>query len=160
MSPDDLTRVMQILVYFVIALVLGQTASLQKREQLKSKQAENLAAIGRALSAVAHDMKTPLIAIGGFANLIKKHLLPGNPDCGKLDIIISETARLEGMVKDMLDFSRPLDLNRIEVDMRSLIDECLAIVEENAKAQTGLSETGETTISNRLKSQRKSSLKV
>jgi cell division protein FtsB len=60
----------------------------------------------------------------------------------------------------MLDFSRPLDLNRIEVDMRSLIDECLAIVEENAKAQTGLSETGETTISNRLKSQRKSSLKV
>ena len=135
MSPDDLTRVMQILVYFVIALVLGQTASLQKREQLKSKQAENLAAIGRALSAVAHDMKTPLIAIGGFANLIKKHLLPGNPDCSKLDIIISETARLEGMVKDMLDFSRPLDLNRVEVDISSMIDECLAIVEENAKTQ-------------------------
>ncbi len=133
MSPDDLTRVMQIVVYFVIALVLGQTASLQKREQLKAERAENLAAIGRALSAVAHDMKTPLIAIGGFANLIKKHLLPGNPDCGKLDIIISETARLEGMVKDMLDFSRPLDLNRSEVDIRSMIDECLAIVEENAK---------------------------
>jgi len=135
MSPDDLTRIMQILVYFVIALVLGKTASLQKREQLKSKQAENLAAIGRALSGVAHDMKTPLIAIGGFANLIKKHLLPGNPDCGKLDIIVSETARLEGMVKDMLDFSRPLDLNRSEVDIRSMLDECLAIVEENAKTQ-------------------------
>ena len=135
MTPDDLTRIMQIVVYFVIAVVLGKTASLQKREQLKAKQAENLAAIGRALSAVAHDMKTPLIAIGGFANLIKKHLLPDNPDCSKLDIIISETARLEGMVKDMLDFSRPLDLNRIEVDIRSMIEECLAIVEENAKTQ-------------------------
>jgi signal transduction histidine kinase len=135
MSPDDLTRIMQIVVYFVIAIVLGETASLQKREQLKAKQAENLAAIGRALSGVAHDMKTPLIAIGGFANLIKKHLLPDNPDCSKLDIIISETARLEGMVKDMLDFSRPLDLNRTEVDIRSIIDECLAIVEENAKTQ-------------------------
>ena len=135
MSPDNLTRVMQIVVYFVIAIVLGKTASLQKREQLKAKQAENLAAIGRALSAVAHDMKTPLIAIGGFANLIKKHLLPGDPDCSKLDIIISETARLEGMVKDMLDFSRPLDLNCIEVDIRSMIDQCLAIVEENAKTR-------------------------
>jgi signal transduction histidine kinase len=135
MSPEDLTRVMQIVAYFVIALVLGETASLQKREHLKAKQVENLAAIGRALSAVAHDMKTPLIAIGGFASLIKKHLLPGNPDSSKLDIIISETARLEGMVKDMLDFSRPLDLNRIEVDIRSMIDECLAIVAENAKTQ-------------------------
>ncbi len=35
----------------------------------------------------------------------------------------------------MLDFSRPLDLNRVEVDIRSMIDECLAIVEENAKTQ-------------------------
>ncbi len=134
LTPGDLTRIMQIVAYFVIAVVLGGTAGLQKLEQLKAKQAENLAAIGKSLSAVAHDMKTPLIAIGGFANLIKKHLLPGNPDCGKLDIIISETARLEGMVKDMLDFSRPLELNRVEVDICSMVNECLAIVEENAKA--------------------------
>ncbi|MGO9372212.1 MAG: sensor histidine kinase [Syntrophobacteraceae bacterium] len=135
MAPDNLTRIMQLLVYFVIALVLGETVSLQKRDQLKARQAENLAAIGKSLSGVAHDMKTPLIAIGGFANLVKKHLLPGNPDCSKLDIIISETARLEGMLKDMLDFSRPLALNRIEVEARSMINECLAIVEENAKSQ-------------------------
>ncbi len=90
----------------------GKVASLQKREQLKAEQAENPAAIGRSLSAVAHDMKTPLIAIGGFANLIEKHFLPGNPDCNKLDIIVGETARLEGMVKNTLDFSRPLELIR------------------------------------------------
>jgi len=135
LNPDGLTRVMQLVVYFVIAVVLGKTASRQKRDQLKAKQAENLAALGKSLSAVAHDMKTPLIAIGGFAGLIKKHLPPGNPDRSKLDIIISETARLEGMVKDMLDFSRPLDLNRVEVDICSTINECLAIVEENAKIQ-------------------------
>ncbi len=134
MSPGDLTRIMQIAVYLVVAVVLGKVVSLQKREQLKAKQAENLAAIGKSLSAVAHDMKTPLIAIGGFANLIKKHLLPDNPECSKLGIIISETARLEGMVKDMLDFSRPLELNRIEVDIYSMINECLAIV-ENATSQ-------------------------
>jgi two-component system, NtrC family, sensor histidine kinase HydH len=134
MAPDDLTRIMQIAVYLVIAVVLGKVVSLRKREQSKAKQAENLAAIGRSLSAVAHDMKTPLVAIGGFANLIKRHLPAGNPDGCKLDIIINETARLEGMVKDMLDFSRPLDLNRIEVDIYSMINECVAIV-ENAKSQ-------------------------
>ncbi|HYA40480.1 MAG TPA: ATP-binding protein [Syntrophobacteraceae bacterium] len=134
-NPDGLIRVMQLVVYFAIAVVLGKTASRQKREQLKAKQAENLAAIGKSLSAVAHDMKTPLIAIGGFANLIRKHLPPGNPDRSKLDIIISETARLESMLKDMLDFSRPLDLNRVEVDIYSTINECLSIVGEDAGTQ-------------------------
>jgi len=60
---------------------------------------------------------------------------PGNPDCAELDITISETARLEGMVKDMLDFFRPLALNRVEVDICSMVEECPAIVEENAKSQ-------------------------
>jgi two-component system, NtrC family, sensor histidine kinase HydH len=135
LTPDDLNRIVQIVAYLVIAAVLGKTASLQKQEQLKAKQVENLAAIGKSLSAVAHDMKTPLIAIGGFANLVRKHLPPGNCDSSRLDIIISETARLEGMVKNMLDFSRPLCLDPAEVDVCSMINECLTIVEENAKAQ-------------------------
>ncbi|MGC9194912.1 MAG: histidine kinase dimerization/phospho-acceptor domain-containing protein [Syntrophobacteraceae bacterium] len=106
-SAGDLTRMMQILDYLLIAIVLGKTVAIQKREQMKAKQAENLAVLGSSLAAVAHDMKTPLVAIGGFAGLLKKHLLPGSPDCDKADIIIEETARLECMVKNMLDFSRP-----------------------------------------------------
>lgn len=135
LGAGDLTRMMQILTYLVIAVLLGKTVSLQKQEQRKSKQAESLAALGRSLAAVAHDMKAPLVAIGGFACLIKKHLPPDNPDSGKADIIIRETARLECMVKNMLDFSRPLDLNRTQVNINSIINECLVIVEENAKVQ-------------------------
>jgi two-component system, NtrC family, sensor histidine kinase HydH len=135
LSAGDLNRIMQIVVYFVIAVVLGKVVSLQKKEQMRASQSENLAAIGRSLSTVAHDMKTPLIAIGGFAHLVKKHLAGENPDCSKLDIIISETSRLEGMVKDMLDFSRPLKLDRAEVDFSRILRECAAIVEESARNQ-------------------------
>lgn len=39
-TPDALTGMMQIMVYFVIALVLGKTASLQKREQLGFRKAD------------------------------------------------------------------------------------------------------------------------
>lgn len=134
-SAGDLTRMMQILDYLLIAAVLGKTVAIQKRDQMKTKQAENLAALGSSLAAVAHDMKTPLVAIGGFAGLLRKHLPPGSPDCEKADIIIHETARLECMVKNMLDFSRPLDLNRTEVNIYSLVTECLAIVAENSGAQ-------------------------
>jgi two-component system sensor histidine kinase HydH len=67
--------------------------------------------MGKALSAVAHDMKTPLVSIGGFARLVQRHLEPENANNDKLDIVIRETARLEILVKEMLDFSRPLGLH-------------------------------------------------
>lgn len=132
LSSTDINITMQVVVYFVIAVVLGKVVDMQKREAARAKQAENLATIGKSLSAVAHEMKTPLTAIGGFANLVRGHLDDSNPDRAKLDIVISETARLERLVKDMLDFSRPLEIKRAEVDIGQLVDECIAIVEESA----------------------------
>lgn len=132
LSSTDVNITMQVVVYFVIAVVLGKVVDMQKREHSRAKQAENLATIGKSLSAVAHEMKTPLTAIGGFANLVRGHLDDSNPDRAKLDIVISETARLEKLVKDMLDFSRPLEIKRTEVDIGQLVDECIAIVEESA----------------------------
>jgi signal transduction histidine kinase len=134
-SAGDITRIMQIFDYLLIAVILGKTVAVQKREQIRAKQAESLAALGSSLAGVAHDMKTPLVAIGGFAGLLKKHLPPGAPDCEKADIIIHETARLESMVKNMLDFSRPLHLNRTQVDIYALVTACLAIVAENTRDQ-------------------------
>lgn len=39
--------------------------------------------MGKALSAVAHDIKTPLIAIGGFTKHVQRKLEEGNPGTGK-----------------------------------------------------------------------------
>jgi signal transduction histidine kinase len=92
------------------------------------RESESLAAMGRALSSVAHDIKTPLIAIGGFTRLVQGHMPRENPDWEKLEIVLKETRRLESMIKDMLDFSRPLELNRSLEDIGQVIEESLAIV--------------------------------
>ena len=95
-------------------------------------------------------MKTPLMAIGGFTLLIKKYIQEGHPHRDKLDIILEETRRLENMVKDMLDFSRPLDLNRLANNVDTIIKECLDVVAAEAQKRKvqvrrqsapGLSET-------------------
>ena len=101
-----------------------------RREEAEAslRQSESLAAIGRAMAAVAHEMRTPLIAIGGFTRLIQKHLGKGCPDHDKLEIVVQETGRLEKMVRDILDFSRPLKLERSLGDMNRLIAESLAMV--------------------------------
>lgn len=96
-------------------------------------ESENLAAMGRALSSVAHEMRIPLVAIGGFSSMVFKHLAEKDPNRRKLEIIVKETRRLECMVREMLDFSRPLELDRTEDDINRLIEDSLLIVESSAR---------------------------
>lgn len=137
-SPNDLNTLMEMVLYNVVASILG---ILRDREQVKQKQlieGESLAAMGRAVSCLAHDMKTPLIAIGGFTRLVQKQIAKERckshgPCQEKLEIVIKETQRLEWMVKDMLDFARPLDLRKSGEEIAKLVEESLAVVQEVAR---------------------------
>lgn len=113
----------------ITLLMDGMWKIMQREKAEKSlRESESLAAMGRAMAAVAHDMKTPLIAIGGFASLALKHIENGSPIRDKLEIVVKETRRMENMVKSLLDFSRPLKLDRTEGDLASLAAECITIV--------------------------------
>lgn len=145
-STGDLTRLVEIILFNTIAIVMGV---LKDREQQRHKQmvmAESLAAMGRAVSAAAHDMKTPLIAIGGFTNLVISRLRRIDNDVvnapaiitdaqEKLAIVVKETGRLENMVKEMLDFSRPLQLQKSQENIGRIIEESAALVETSASAK-------------------------
>lgn len=132
-SVMDFDRIIDFALYNLVALVMGILSDRQKADHKLAREAESLAAVGKSLSGVAHDMKTPLIAIGGFSRLVKKYVREDHPHRDKLDIIIDETQRLENMVKDMLDFSKPLELNRSSTDIYTLIEECLELVATQAQ---------------------------
>jgi signal transduction histidine kinase len=118
-------------------LLLDGMWKLIQREKAERalRESEGLAAIGRALSSVAHDMKTPLVAIGGFSRLVQGHLSEDSPDRRKLGIVLGETERLEKMVRDMLDFSRPLVLEKKNERLDHLVNESFVIVESTAQAK-------------------------
>ncbi len=107
----------------------------RERAEKALRNSENLAAMGRALSSVAHEIKTPLLAIGGFAKMVRRNLPQGSKDREKLDIVLQETGRLEKMVKDMLDFSRPLELRKSLENACGMVKETLSIVNSAAEAK-------------------------
>ena len=110
-------------------LMDGMWKIIQREKAEKNlRESESLAAMGRAMAAVAHDMKTPLIAIGGFTRLAQKRIEDDSPIQDQLEIVVKETQRMENMVKSMLDFSRPLELECSKGDIGQLVAECLAIV--------------------------------
>ncbi|MCA1905680.1 MAG: hypothetical protein LDL11_03700 [Desulfarculus sp.] len=130
---------LEIALYFTVGLALGLLRDRERRQLRQIRQAESLAAMGRAVSALAHDMKTPLIAIGGFAAQVRRHLPDQSPDACKLDIVIGQTRRLELMVREMLDFSRPVRLNPAPIDPTALVEETLLLAEPlAAKGQVRL----------------------
>ena len=134
-SAADLSRITEVMLYNGLAVLLGVLRNREWREQRRSRQAERLAAMGKAVSSVAHDMKIPLIAIGGFSRLVQKHIHQDHPDRQKLGIVIEETRRLENLVEEMLDFSRPLVLHLSKCEIDHLIRDSLAIAGSTSREQ-------------------------
>lgn len=48
-----------------------------------------------------------------------------DPGRKKLDLVARETSRLESMVREMLDFGRPLELLKSEEDLKGLVEDCV-----------------------------------
>jgi two-component system, NtrC family, sensor histidine kinase HydH len=96
--------------FVLVVLTLAYFGESRRREHRARIRSERLAAVGMAVSEISHDMKTPLMAIGGFAAQGQRGMGEDDPGRAKMDLVIKEVARLEAMVKDILNFSRPLRL--------------------------------------------------
>ncbi|GBE13637.1 sensor protein ZraS [bacterium BMS3Abin13] len=132
-SPYDFDKLVSVGLYNGLAVLVG---ILRNREMAASErllQARHLASVGRSLAAVAHDMKTPLVVIGGLTRRVWEKMAADDPAREKLALVIREATRMEEMTKDMLDFSRPLNLHRTYADINKTVRDSLALVADAAK---------------------------
>jgi signal transduction histidine kinase len=126
---EDFDRLLEGILYVAIAFILGFLVEKERKLHNALLRSESLAAVGHAVSEIAHDMKTPLMAIGGFAGQVSRVIDREDPNRRKLDIVIRETARLETMVKEMLDFGRPLEIQPGKIDLNKLVLESVEVTQ-------------------------------
>jgi signal transduction histidine kinase len=132
-SVRDLDSLLEGVLFVVSAIILGLLVEREKKADKARLEAERLACIGRAVSEVAHDMKTPLLAIGGFTSQVAKTLEGDNLNRKKLGIVIQETMRLESMVREMLDFGGTLELSFSEANLNQIVFDCMEVSKPVAK---------------------------
>ncbi len=102
--------------------------------QEKLIRAERFAAIGEAAAYLSHEIKNPLAAIGGFASQIERSLSEDDDNIRKLQIISEETTRLETLLTDVRDFTRPFKPQKELKDINLSIEETLSLMEDNLKS--------------------------
>jgi two-component system NtrC family sensor kinase len=79
--------------------------------------AERLAALGRLTAEIAHEIRNPLTSIGGYARRLQR-IVTGEQEKEYTGIVVAEASRLEQLLRDVLDFSRPA---RYELRRQSLV---------------------------------------
>jgi two-component system, NtrC family, sensor histidine kinase HydH len=84
---------------------------------LRAEQAERLAALGRLAAGLAHEIRNPLGSIAGSVELLRTGGTLSGEDQKLCEIVERETARLNDLVGDMLDLSRPRAPAKTVVDL-------------------------------------------
>jgi len=94
---------------------------------------EHLADMGKLATTVAHEIKTPLITIGGYARRSLSNLKNQKLDPHDLEIILAEVERLEKLISQILDYSKETKLSLAKHDLNRIIQETLEVFREKLK---------------------------
>jgi two-component system sensor histidine kinase HydH len=106
--------------------IARQLASLQAAQQALL-QSEKLAALGRMVAGVAHEVRNPLGVIRSSAALLVEGLDEDSRRSRAGAFIVAEVDRLDALVRQLLDLSRPVRAARIPVDLRAAVDQARAL---------------------------------
>ncbi len=118
----------------ILSLEVESKTEALRQSHERLLRSERFAAVGEAAAYVSHEIKNPLMIIGGFAKqLLRQPNLP--PTAGeKLQIIVDEVKRLENFLGELRDFTRPALPKKQEVDLNNLIREVVGMMQDNAAA--------------------------
>ncbi len=119
--------------------ILTRQVELKTQELLESHErlvrSERFAAVGEAAAYVSHEIKNPLMVIGGLTQQVERRLGDDQAAREKMHIIQGEVRRLESFLGDLRDFTRPALPSKQKVNLNQVIQEVEALVHGEAQAK-------------------------
>jgi PAS domain S-box-containing protein len=111
------------LISVVDGIIMDITWMVRLHEQLV--RAEGLKTISEVSSRLAHEIRNPLVSAGGFARRLLSSMGVDDPNRPKVEIIVKEVARLEVILRMILNYLQPLELTLSPADLNVLVDTAL-----------------------------------
>lgn len=136
---NQVTQMIILLVVFLLVAV-GSFLSLLTLRGLKGsrvrlgkvekelQRSERLAALGKMAAGVAHELRNPLSSIKGLALLLRAKFNVNSEGIETADILVQEVERLNRSIGELLDYAKPAKLNKISVNLNSIIEKTLLLI--------------------------------
>jgi two-component system sensor histidine kinase PilS (NtrC family) len=106
-----------------------------RRMEEQLRQGDRLAAIGRLAAGLAHEIRNPIGSIRGSVEVLSGSLAPQGDDRRLMEIVLRESDRLDAIIRDFLQFSRPPHLIRVPTDVSAMLDEILLMLSNQGGVQ-------------------------
>jgi two-component system, NtrC family, sensor histidine kinase PilS len=103
--------------------------------EARMRAADRLATLGRMAANIAHEIRNPLAALSGAVEV----MAAGAADDTRerlAQIVLKETGRLNGIIREFLEYARPAPLSRTAVNVAEAVDEVLLLLEHQATPGT------------------------
>ena len=115
------------------AVALLYDLSHVKRLERNVQRADRMSSIGTLAAGMAHEIKNPLVSIKTFTQLLADRYK--DPDFRSTfeEVVPHEVERIDTIVSRLLDFARPRPLNYQNLVLRRVIEQVLALVENQTR---------------------------
>ncbi len=109
-----------------IEYVSGVCFDITERKRLEKAimQREKLNTLGAIAAEVAHEIRNPLVSLGGFA----RRLLKNYPDVPECSVILDECKRLEEILSRITNYLRPVEPHYRECLVNDVVNDCVALL--------------------------------
>ena len=104
--------------------VAKQEAEQYHRELIQ--RASRMATIGELASGVAHEIRNPLAGIQGAIQILAEGFPKEDPRTQVTDEIQKQIHKLERLVRDLLNYAKPVPANYLPTDINGLVDKVLS----------------------------------
>jgi two-component system, NtrC family, sensor histidine kinase HydH len=97
--------------------------------QTRLIQSEKLASLGEVVASISHEIKNPLVSIGGFVRRLDRRFPEDSGEKKYMSIVLKEVKRLERILDETLSFSKEAAVPSDSHDLNRLLDETLATMD-------------------------------
>jgi signal transduction histidine kinase len=116
-----------------LAAELSHALDAQRRAEQQLIRAGKLGALGEMTAGIAHEIKNPLHAMKGTAEILRDVVPEDTPERRMLDLHMGEIDRLSQVADRFLSFAKPLPPDRRTIDMRDVVARVVALVDTQAR---------------------------
>lgn len=126
-----------IAAFYIIAFLSSHLSIQLKRtrERLREaeeavRRAEKLSVMGKLAAGIAHEIRNPLASMSGSIQVLRDELELSQENRRLMDIILRESERLNGLITEFLDYARPYNPEKKEIDLSCIVADTIDMFEK------------------------------